>query len=376
MSNYSQSVFFGPKDSLTPGDPLKKIKGTEIDAELSLLSTAIATKADNTGPTSSFTSLTDPGADRLVFWDDSASVFEWLSPIGSNSGLTIAGTSMTVDISGLTLESTLTSAHYFMIHNGTALRKVQVSQIPHNSLTGYVANEHINHTSVSISAGTGLSGGGTIAANRTLSLDTGSTLNIDHATVSVSAGTGLTGGGTIEANRTLSLDTSSTRNTDHASVSISGGGGITGGGTLAANRTLTLDVDSLSARAPANVANYDSVCMSSNSTTYKALVRDLGPRQISVTNKTLELSDMNADFLNASGTNYTLTVPTHASVPISYGVGIGIRCYGSGKITVAASPGVTIYSLDGRLTVKANGGAGELRKMAGDNIWMLCGALE
>ena len=44
------------------------------------------------------------------------------------------------------------------------------SQIQHDSLDGFVANEHIDHTSVSISAGTGLSGGGTIASTRTLSI--------------------------------------------------------------------------------------------------------------------------------------------------------------------------------------------------------------
>ena len=44
------------------------------------------------------------------------------------------------------------------------------SQIQHDSLDSFVANEHIDHTSVSISAGTGLSGGGTIASTRTLSI--------------------------------------------------------------------------------------------------------------------------------------------------------------------------------------------------------------
>lgn len=42
--------------------------------------------------------------------------------------------------------------------------------INHNLLLNYVANQHIDHTGVTISAGTGLSGGGTIAASRTLSL--------------------------------------------------------------------------------------------------------------------------------------------------------------------------------------------------------------
>jgi len=41
----------------------------------------------------------------------------------------------------------------------------------HDELAGFVANEHINHASVTLTAGTGLTGGGTIAANRTFALD-------------------------------------------------------------------------------------------------------------------------------------------------------------------------------------------------------------
>jgi hypothetical protein len=41
----------------------------------------------------------------------------------------------------------------------------------HDNLAGFVANEHINHASVSINAGEGLSGGGTIASTRTIDLD-------------------------------------------------------------------------------------------------------------------------------------------------------------------------------------------------------------
>lgn len=45
------------------------------------------------------------------------------------------------------------------------------SNIDHDALNNFVANEHIDHTLVSISPGEGLTGGGTIAANRTLSLN-------------------------------------------------------------------------------------------------------------------------------------------------------------------------------------------------------------
>ena len=44
------------------------------------------------------------------------------------------------------------------------------SQIVHDNLSGFVANEHINHSGVSILAGTGLTGGGTIASSRTLNV--------------------------------------------------------------------------------------------------------------------------------------------------------------------------------------------------------------
>lgn len=47
-------------------------------------------------------------------------------------------------------------------------------QIDIHDTIGYVANEHIDHSSVSISAGDGLSGGGDITTSRTVSINTGS----------------------------------------------------------------------------------------------------------------------------------------------------------------------------------------------------------
>lgn len=45
------------------------------------------------------------------------------------------------------------------------------SDVDHDLTTNFVANEHIDHTSVTLTAGSGISGGGTIAANRTFNLD-------------------------------------------------------------------------------------------------------------------------------------------------------------------------------------------------------------
>jgi len=47
MSNYTKSTNFATKDNLTPGDPLKVVRGTEIDTEYNNIATAIATKTDN-----------------------------------------------------------------------------------------------------------------------------------------------------------------------------------------------------------------------------------------------------------------------------------------------------------------------------------------
>jgi hypothetical protein len=47
MSNYTKSTNFATKDNLTPGDPLKIVRGTEIDTEFNNIATAVATKTDN-----------------------------------------------------------------------------------------------------------------------------------------------------------------------------------------------------------------------------------------------------------------------------------------------------------------------------------------
>lgn len=51
MANYVQSTNFATKDSLSPGDPLKIVKGTEINTEFVNIAVAVATKADLASPT-------------------------------------------------------------------------------------------------------------------------------------------------------------------------------------------------------------------------------------------------------------------------------------------------------------------------------------
>ena len=51
MTNYVKSTNFASKDSLATGNPLKIVKGAEIDAEFNNIAIAVATKADLLTPT-------------------------------------------------------------------------------------------------------------------------------------------------------------------------------------------------------------------------------------------------------------------------------------------------------------------------------------
>jgi hypothetical protein len=146
--------------------------------------------------------------------------------------------------------------------DGTLDFAIDEASIQHDSLDGFVANEHIDHSLVVLTAGSGLTGGGTITASRSFSVDETNVnhdglLNfvanehIDHSSVSITAGTGLSGGGDLTLSRSLSvnepavnhdnlLNFVANEHINHASVSVLAGNGLTGGGTIASSRTLTV----------------------------------------------------------------------------------------------------------------------------------------
>jgi hypothetical protein len=83
-----------------------------------------------------------------------------------------------------------------------------------NGLTGGGSSGSVT---LNVGAGTGIS----VAAN-TVGLDTSNTRNVDHASVSISAGTGLSGGGTIASSRTISLDYAGTNNFIDSATNLEG----------------------------------------------------------------------------------------------------------------------------------------------------------
>lgn len=209
MSDYNQSVFFGPKDALTTGDPAKKILGTEVDNELSLVSSAIASKFDTNDfatqaqaeAGTSSTVIMSPlrsrqhGDLRYPLLSNNlsdvtaatartnlgvpATTLTLTAGVGlSGGGDLSANRTFTVDLNELGTETSIAAGDFIAMVDITdsGSQKITFANIEatlnHDSLAGFVANEHINHTSVSISAGNGLTGGGTIAATRTLTLGT------------------------------------------------------------------------------------------------------------------------------------------------------------------------------------------------------------
>ena len=106
-------------------------------------------------------------------WRDRLRIFE---SGGTNRGgfFNIAGLSAGVGTNFQANADTASFVEYANVANKPTLVSGS-SQINHNATTNYDANQHVDHTAVSITAGNGLSGGGTIAATRTLTLDTGST---------------------------------------------------------------------------------------------------------------------------------------------------------------------------------------------------------
>ena len=127
--------------------------------------------------------------------------------------------------------------------------------IVHDNLSGFVANEHINHTSVTLTAGKGLIGGGDISASRTFDIDSANVRGM------FSGGTGITYNSGTGAISTTDGDIVhdnlsgfvANEHINHSSVSITAGAGLSGGGDITSTRTLnvgagagiTVNVDNL-----------------------------------------------------------------------------------------------------------------------------------
>ena len=132
MSNYTKITDFASKDSLATGNPLKLIKGTEINDEYNAIQTAIGTKADLASPafTGNPTATTQAPGNNSTRLATTGFVQEIVGNLGTMStqdadavaitGGTITGLSSPLPVaSGGTGLATLT-ANNVVLGNGTS----------------------------------------------------------------------------------------------------------------------------------------------------------------------------------------------------------------------------------------------------------------
>jgi hypothetical protein len=136
------------------------------------------------------------------------------------------------------------------------------SSVDHNALLNFVANKHIDHSTVTLTAGLALTGGGDITTSRTfdfapveLTVNAGPVLT-DYFIMDLAAGgprrvLGSVVNGVI--NHDTLLNWVANKHIDHSGVSIVASTGLSGGGDITTSRSLSLDINSLTTLTPAAV---------------------------------------------------------------------------------------------------------------------------
>jgi hypothetical protein len=102
MSNYTKSTNFASKDNLSSGNPLKIVKGTEIDTEFNNISTAIATKIDTDSDLAAFALKTAPTGD-VVGTSDTQTLTNKTIAYGSNTLTDVVGVTATQTLTNKTI---------------------------------------------------------------------------------------------------------------------------------------------------------------------------------------------------------------------------------------------------------------------------------
>ena len=198
---------------------------SNLESFTSSINTTIKSKLDADGVISSSAQLTTTFDSRYL----------------NTGGDAVVSGSSQIDLTATTnyASGILTRLQTVGVFSGSA-------QVAHDSTTGYSANRHIDHTAVTITAGSGLSGGGDISATRTLSIASGGVTNdmlagsianakLSNSTISgialgsnlatLTIGTGLSGTSYNGSTAVTIANTGVTSNVAGTGVSVSSGTG-------------------------------------------------------------------------------------------------------------------------------------------------------
>lgn len=134
MSNYSQIILYGPKDSLTHGDPNKAVKGAQLDNEFAAIASAVSTKIDS--------AFSSPTVTNLAVTSSSPPVNGLYLPAANTVGIAANSVQrMSLAAAGAVLavaagNTNLTANPTLSLSNGSiASAQGQVTGVPENSVT-------------------------------------------------------------------------------------------------------------------------------------------------------------------------------------------------------------------------------------------------
>lgn len=281
------------------------------------------------------------------------------NPSGQN--FTSAATNFTIPIRN--------GAGQFLVGTPTDPAHPATKGYTDTALSGKAATAH-THSAADIASGTldvarlpvGTSGTTVAAGND--SRITGAVPN----TRTVTAGTGLSGGGTLDVSRTLSVLYGNTANT----AAQGNDARLSDTRTPTDNTVSTAKVQD-GAITLAKLANAVSVSIQ-QMIDASVLAAQLVTINAQTEAYTLVATDANKAVEVTSAAAVNVTIPTNASVAFPVGTVIEVDQMGAGKVTIVGASGVTVQSAVDTPTSRAQYSALVLRKRAAD-LWLVTGDL-
>jgi len=292
LSNYTKSTNFATKDNLSPGDPLKIVRGTEIDTEFNNISTAISTKTDN-----SAAAITG----------------------GSISGITDLAIA-----DGGTGASTATAA----------LNNLLPSQS--GNASKYLQTDGTNATWDAISINTG-DITGTLAVANGGTGQTSQTAGFDSLAPTTTKGDVIVHNGTDNIRLAKGTDAYFLKANSATASGLEWVAGtatesVAGVAQIADSTETFAGTDDATIVTPLKLRQWGQG-------QYKAV-------QVAST-KTVDYTDIGQYIYNTGSSGYTVTTPTSADITYPIGARIDFAQTGTGTITFAAGSGVTISGASG-----------------------------
>lgn len=257
--------------------------------------------------------------------------------------------------------------------------------VNHDALSNFVANEHIDHSSVTITAGVGLTGGGDITTSRTIDLEdtavTPGTYGDGNSAVQVTVDQQgrITSISEVNIDHDTLTNFVSNEHIDHSSVNINAGTGLTGGGNITTSRTLSVDEANVNHD---NLQNYDidehrplndASTTTTNLWSASKIQDELDEKSnLNLTfntqsgNYTVQASDSGSKILMNNTTTATVTLPNG----LDTGFQVVISRINTGIVTIAATG--TLNSQGTELDLQYTGC---VATHTGSNIWLVEGRL-